>query len=152
MIDQLQKIEQARHVEGDMGVSFLYTAGVPGEAFLRGLMKGKILASTCPKCSRTYLPPRSFCEDCFSPIEDLHAVSGTGTVESLTTLHVDLEGNPGAPEVAAAIRIDDTDTTLLHRLRGGKGDEYRIGMRVEAAWAKKRTGSILDIDHFRPTK
>lgn len=146
MIEKEHKIERARFVEGDLGVHFVYTAGVAGEEFLRGLQKGKILASTCDRCSTTYCPPRMFCEDCFHEITDRHEVEGTGTLASLTRLEVDAEGQAADPQWVAAVQLDGTDGTLLHRV---DGEGLQIGDRVEAVWAAKRTGSILDIVAFR---
>jgi hypothetical protein len=147
MIDKQTKIENARWVEGDLGVHFVYTAGPAGEEFLRALQKGKILASTCDTCSTTYCPPRLFCEDCFHDVTDRHEVEGRGTIESLTRVEVGPGGAAIDPEWVAAIRLDGTDSTILHRLAG---DGYEIGDRVEAVWAAKRTGTILDIAHFKP--
>lgn len=149
MIERNPKIENARWVEGDLGLHFVYTAGIAGEEFLRALQKGEVLASTCEKCSRTYCPPRIFCEDCFQEIEDRHAVEPRGTLVSLTRLEVDELGAPAEPRWVGAIRIDGTDTTLLHRLAG---EGLQIGDAVEAVWASKRTGSILDIEAFRSPK
>ena len=146
MIEKESKIENARFVEGDLGVHFVYTAGVAGEEFLRALAKGKLLASTCEKCSKTYCPPRIFCEDCFHEVRDRHEVEPTGTIDAVTRIEIDEGGATRAPETVAAIRLDGTDTTILHRL---EGDEAAIGSRVEAVWATKRTGSILDVKHFR---
>lgn len=147
MIEKQGKIENARWVEGDLGVHFVYTAGLAGEEFLRAMAKGKFLASTCDRCSKTYLPPRIFCEDCFHEIADRHEVGGTGTIVSLTRLEVDADGQPADPQWVAAIQLDGTDTTLLHRLDGA---DFEIGSRVEAVWASRRAGSILDVEYFRP--
>lgn len=149
MIEKLGKVEHARFVEGDLGLHFVYTAGVAGEEFLRALQKGKLLASTCDRCSLTYLPPRIFCEECFAEITDRHEVLPAGTVVSATRLWVDADGAAREPQWVAAIQIDGTDTALLHRVAA---DAVAIGDRVEAVWAPKRTGSILDVQHFRAEK
>lgn len=146
MIEKLGKIENARWVEGDLGLHFVYTAGVAGEEFLKALAKGKILAGTCDRCSRTYCPPRMFCETCLAGITDRHDVPGTGAVETLTRLEVDVDGNPSDPQWVGAVRLDGTDSTMVHRLHG---DGLSVGSRVVPVWSAKRTGSILDIEAFR---
>jgi uncharacterized OB-fold protein len=52
------------------------------------------------------------------------------------------------------IRIDGTDSGLLHWLGDVDPADARIGMRVEAVLKpqSQRTGSVLDIVHFRPAK
>lgn len=149
MIEKQGKIENARWVEGDLGVHFVYTAGVAGEEFLRGLAKGKVLASTCDRCNTTYCPPRIFCEDCFEEIADRHEVAPEGEIVTLTRIHQDQNGKAREPEWVAAIQLEGTDTTLLHRV---EGEGLGIGDRVEAVWASKRTGSILDIEHFKRSR
>jgi hypothetical protein len=56
------------------------------------------------------------------------------------------------PEIPAVIRIDGSDGGLLHVLGDVRPHDVRIGMEVEAVWKpdEERTGSILDISHFRP--
>ncbi|HLE48206.1 MAG TPA: zinc ribbon domain-containing protein [Candidatus Thermoplasmatota archaeon] len=149
MIEKTQKIENARWVEGDLGLHFVYTAGIAGEEFLRALQKGKVLASTCGGCEKTYCPPRIFCEECFEEIAERHEVEPKGTIVSLTRLALDEGGKPMEPAWVGAIRLGGTDTTLLHRL---EGEGLAIGDSVEAVWASKRTGSILDIQAFRGAK
>ena len=51
------------------------------------------------------------------------------------------------------IRLDGaSDGGFLHKLGDVAPDDVRIGMAVEAVWRPlaERTGSILDIAHFRP--
>ncbi len=149
MMEKNTKVENARFVEGDLGVHFVYTAGVAGEEFLRALQKGRVLASTCGTCSTTYCPPRIFCEDCFHEVTDRHEVEAKGTIESLTRLEVAVDGTPADPQWVAAIRLDGTDSTILHRL---EGEGLQIGDRVEGVWETKRTGSILDLRGFKVQK
>lgn len=151
MIERLAKMEHARFVEGDFPIWFVYTAGVAGEKFLRGLKDKKILSSMCPKCSTTYCPPRIYCESCLEDINDVQPVKGTGIVESFTHVHQGVDGKPLAEPVwCAAVRMDGTDGTLVHRLLNVEGDELRIGLKVAAVWAAKRTGSLVDIAGFEP--
>lgn len=146
MIGKETKIENARFVDGDLGVHFVYTAGIAGEAFFRALAKGKVLASTCGECATTYCPPRIFCERCFAEVDDRHEVKPVGTLVSVARVHRATGGGAQDPEWAGAVRLDGTDTTLVHRI---EGHAPAIGARVEATWAPKRTGSILDIRGFR---
>lgn len=143
--------KRGRFVEGDMPIYFVYTAGVAGDEFLKGLRSGRLMASRCPHCKRTYCPPRIFCETCLRDIHDLRRVSGAGIVETFTRLHVGLDGSRlKEPVVAAAIRLDRTDATLVHKLGDLGRAAPRIGMKVAPVWSKQRTGSLLDIQHFRP--
>jgi acetyl-CoA C-acetyltransferase len=129
----------------------------PGEAigaFLDGLREGRIAATHCSLCDRTLVPPRAFCEQCFRPTDGWVDVEPTGIVETFSICHVTWDMQPLAPpEIPAVIRIDgSSDGGFLHKLAEVRPEDVRIGMEVEAVWRpeQERTGSVLDIAHFRP--
>jgi acetyl-CoA C-acetyltransferase len=129
----------------------------PGEAigtFLGGLREGRISATHCSLCGRTLVPPRAFCEQCFRPTDGWVDVETTGVVETFSICHVTWDMQPlEPPEIPAVIRIDGSSNGgFLHKLAEVPPDDVRIGMEVEAVWRpeQERTGSILDISHFRP--
>ena len=55
---------------------------------------------------------------------------------------------PGAPALGL-IRLPGATTLLFHRLGAG-AEMLSAGARVRAVWREKRSGSILDIEHFAP--
>jgi uncharacterized OB-fold protein len=76
-------------------------------------------------------------------------------VETFTVCHEDYKGNrKDAPSIIALIRLDGTDGGLVHWLGGVGPEDVEIGMRVRAVFKqrKARTGSILDIQHFTPSR
>ena len=77
-----------------------------------------------------------------------------GRVETFSICHVRWDMVPlDPPEIPAVIRLDGTSQGgFLHLLGDVAPDDVEIGMAVEAVWkpAAARTGSILDISHFRP--
>jgi uncharacterized OB-fold protein len=155
-IEQISQVENINYVYGDVPITFQYTQGIAGERFLRQLMEtGRFLATRCAQCDYTYLPPRLYCERCFSSLEDTWMEVGPrGTVEAVTVAHLDLDGEPLAePQTLALIRLDGTDGLLVHRIGGPGAADVEIGARVEAVLKarRQREGSILDIRHFKPT-
>lgn len=147
-----------RHVEGDIPVEFIYTAGAAGERFFRALKEqGKILGTTCPECGHTYVPLRTYCERCLIRLKDEVTVGPGGEIVSLTLAAQDVDGRPLREPVAyALVRLDGATGVMVHRLL--VEDEMTVGIhdRVTAVLKPKakRTGSILDIEGFRvvPTK
>ncbi|HUL85648.1 MAG TPA: Zn-ribbon domain-containing OB-fold protein [Actinomycetota bacterium] len=123
-------------------------------AFLDALREGRILATICTACGRTLVPPRAFCERCFRPTDGWTEVAATGTVETFSICHVTWDMRPlEVPELPAVIRLEgSSDGGFLHKLGDVEPSAIRIGMPVEAVWRPiaERTGSILDIAHFRP--
>ena len=54
------------------------------------------------------------------------------------------------PFAWALIRIDGTDSALLHAVDAGSIDAVRTGLRVVPRWADEREGQITDLTHWVP--
>jgi uncharacterized protein len=131
-----------------------YTAGTAGEAFLRGLKAGKIVASKCGTCGEVRLPPRTYCLQCYGrtriDVELLHS----GRIAAVSTTHL----GAGGAEVAARSRttfgfvtFEGVQGGLVHRVVHDGRRDPRAGdpVRLLFAPAEKRKGSILDLEGFR---
>jgi|SRR5579863_1866163 len=125
-----------------------YTAGVAGEKFLRGLVEGKILAAKCDNCGKKYLPPKTYCVDCYLPTTGYVSVGSKGVVGALALSHVSFEGRRlSKPKQFAFVTFRGVTGGLVHYARG-KG--LKVGSEVEARFKpeKARRGSLLDIEEF----
>lgn len=148
MREYLTHTEQPLKVYGDWGVHYRYTYGVAGERFFRELKeRAHLLASTCPKCKKRFLPPSLYCEDCFVEMIEYGPVTGPGTVDSFTVLHDSLEERPlPEPIVAAFVRFDGIAGGLLAPLKGIAPQQVRIGLKVKPVIETRQpTGSIRDL-------
>jgi uncharacterized OB-fold protein len=140
-------------VDHALDARYAWDAGVAIGRYLDGLREGRILGRECRGCDRVLVPPRMFCERCFRGTDAWVEAASTGIVQTYSICHVRWDMEPLAePELPAVISIDGTDGGFLHRLGEVALDDVEIGIAVEAVWrpAEERTGSILDIDHFRP--
>ncbi|MDA4115473.1 MAG: Zn-ribbon domain-containing OB-fold protein [Thaumarchaeota archaeon] len=131
-----------------------YTAGTAGEAFLRGLKEGRIIASKCGTCGEVRLPPRAYCLQCYGrtrvDVEMLHS----GRLAAFSTRHL----GAGGAKVPARSRVtfgfvtfEGASGGLVHRvLHEGRSDP-RLGDPVRPLFvsAERRKGSILDLEGFR---
>ena len=133
--------------------------------FMEGLKEKKFLGNTCG--SRTFFPPRPFCDRTLDlPVEWLEC-DGTGVVEAFTvyyhetrTVHYPQSKKlPQVPYVLGVIRVNNSEQCLIHFLSGfGTEDpkelpeKIRVGMKVRPVWSKERTGNILDIEYFEPVQ
>ena len=137
---------------GELPVTNRYTYGLAGERFFRAIKEdGVILGTHCASCNQTYVPATAFCERCLDELDEWVDVGMIGEVYSFTLLFQGYDGNPlEEPELVAFIRLGDGG--LVHKLDEVTPDELEIGMLVEAVFKPKakRSGSILDITHFRP--
>lgn len=138
--------------QGDLPVTNRYTFGIAGEKFFRAIKdEGRILGTHCPDCDILYVPGTIFCERCLAKLDDWVDVGTSGEVDTFTLLNVNLDGSPSdEPQLIAFIRFGDGG--IIHRLGEVDPEEIEIGMMVQAVFKppEERTGSILDINYFKP--
>ena len=142
---------------------YQWDTGVAVSRFLSGLKEGKILATHCPNCGRTLVPPRVFCEVCFKPLHRWVELEGQGTVNTFSVSFVNWDATRRqVPQVPAVIEIEGATPGMgiLHLL-GEVGEtleeileRVKIGMKVRAVWKTlhEREGSINDIRYFKPAE
>ncbi len=140
---------------------YRWDTGMAIGTYLAGLQQGKIMGIRCPDCARTMVPPRSFCELCFRPINDWVELSDTGKINTYSVSYLNWDATRRqTPEVPAVIEIDGASPGMgiLHLL-GEVGEtleeitgRLRLGMAVQAVWKppEERVGAITDIRYFRP--
>lgn len=154
MQEYLTKNVEPKTVFGDWPVWHRYTYGVAGERFFREMKEhGRFVASTCPQCRRSFLPPIMYCEDCFVEMTEYRPVEGPGTVESFSVLHESLDETPLAePILIAFVRFDGVTGGWLAPLAGVAPEEVHIGIRVKPIFKPKgeREGLLTDLAHFAP--
>ncbi len=142
-------------VDHALDARYSWDAGVAIGRYLDGLREGRILGRECRGCERVLVPPRMFCERCFRGTDAWVEVESTGVVQTFSICNVRWDMEPlEEPELPAVIAIDGSDGGFLHRLGEVAPEAISIGMAVEAVWRPEaeRTGSILDISHFRPRR
>lgn len=136
-----------------------YNAGYYVSKYLQELKDNmRIVGVRCPKCKRVYVPPRVVCRHCFQKTDEFLPVSDRGTIMAFTVTSVPYTNpNTGEPKelpfTAAYIRLDGTDSCILHCLDERDEKRIRTGMRVQAVFSENRTGDhFTDIKHFRIIK
>jgi uncharacterized OB-fold protein len=157
LVERIEKTTDATGWQGEIPLNYVYTAGRAGQRFFTQIRdKGNLLGARCDDCGVTYVPPAIFCEKCFARLEDAFVeLPPKGTVHAVTVCHETYDGTrKDEPSLVAMIRIDGTESGLLHWLGDVDPADAKIGMRVEAVLKPKaeRKGSVLDIKHFKPAK
>jgi hypothetical protein len=143
------------HWPGDMQADYIYPNGKAGDKFFKHIKeKDSFLASKCPKCSKTYLPPRLYCEECFCKIseKDWFEVPASGKIKLSTIATIDTYGkNLEQPRIMGLINIDKTDTNLLGVINSDNFDEDLTDKEVIAVFKPKsqREGTLKDILYFK---
>jgi uncharacterized OB-fold protein len=131
-------------------VPYNYNAGYYLSIYLRGLKEKKIILGVkCPRCRRVYVPPRVVCSRCFVRNQEFIPVSDKGIVTAYTIVTVPYTNpNTGEPKqlpfTCAYIRLDGSDSNIMHCLEEKDQGRIRSGMRVQAVFNEIRVG-----DHFK---
>lgn len=108
----------------------------------------------CDQCSRTYLPPRLVCGNCWREMRHWVPLGRQGTLVAKTICHYKiLDAQAGEPRktpfVLGLIRLDGADTTLNHFVNAPDPAAVAIGDRVELVLREPTLGSTADMLHFR---
>ncbi len=145
--------EEARRWRGDMEAYYVYTAGLAGDRFFREIRDNERLMGTyCTSCDVTYLPPRIYCEACFTELTEWEEVPNKGVIDAFTVAYVNDKGEKlPSPLVWAMVRLPGVRGGLLHHVNLPEEEVY-VGMEVELVYKRRgnREGSITDILHFKP--
>lgn len=119
--------------------------------FFLGLEEGKFLATRCPKCGKTWAPPRPVCPDDLV-LTRWTELTGEGSVESFSVcafapefLKVEL------PYVLAYVALDGADTLFCHQLRNFRQvEDIKSGLRVKVAYSQEVVEHPLWLMWFEP--
>ena len=154
--DHITNPLRLRHWHGHMEPEYAYTLGIAGERFFKEIKEnGRIMGTKCKKCGRIYVPPKFYCEECFEKLEEWVEVGTRGKVYTYTVVYLDGHGKKlEKPVIYAFIKFEGKFGGLIHRLGEVKPEEVEIGMPVEAVFKPhpERTGTINDIEYFKPIK
>ena len=135
-----------------INVPYSWWAGDTASRFFTSLRDAKkILGTRCDQCGKVFVPPRKTCPLCF--VEEVRWVelSARGTLESYTIARRQLTAlKKPVPVIFGLILLDGADTSILHHIGEIDPGVVEIGIRVQAHFAAKRSGTIEDIDYFKP--
>jgi uncharacterized OB-fold protein len=116
--------------------------------FLTGLREGRIDGVRLAD-GRVLVPPPEVDPLTGESSDQWVTVEPTGVVQSWTWVAEPRPGQPlDRPFAFALVRLDGTDSALLHVVDAGSPDALAVGTRVEARWRDEREGSLRDIECF----
>ena len=148
----------ATAVDHAVDARYAWDTGIAIGHFLDSLREGDVEGRKCENCGRVLLPPRVFCELCFRETEAEWEGPGSaavGVVNTFSICHIRWDMQPlDPPEIPAVIEFPGTSGGFLHKLGDVDPEDVSIGMEVVAVWKpeEERSGSILDIEYFRPKR
>lgn len=141
--ERLEKATDALRWEDKIPFHYEYTAGVAGDRFLRGVMKGRIVAGYCNSCKKASLPARIYCVECYGPIRRFVRVEQPGRVKAITRTGAsgDVFGYVVFPRVRGGI---------VHRLIGDAEAGDRVFPRFKPR--RERVGAVSDLLGFEKAR
>lgn len=150
--------EEIVKIKADWNIPYTHTAGIFATKFFKEMKNNKkLFATKCSKCERVLMPPRPFCERCFTEIKEWVEIKDEGVITAFTINYTKYAGLPEPPYVIAFIKLDGADTNIIYRVGGidltnidMAKEKIKIGTRVKAKWRDKREGKMSDIEYFEP--
>ncbi|MFC4945788.1 Zn-ribbon domain-containing OB-fold protein [Pseudonocardia sp. GCM10023141] len=138
-------------IPGEWKIPYNYTVGTFATAFFDGLREGRIIGCRCSTCDRVAVPPKSFCEYCFIPIETLEQVGRNGVVEAMTVVTAPFAGSPPVPYAVVYVRLEGATSAIANYVRGvdlGDGTAPPAAIAIEApvhaVFAAEPEGRVTD--------
>jgi uncharacterized protein len=145
-------------IPGKWEIPYNYTIGNLASAFFEALAEQRIVGCRCAKCERVAVPPKSFCEYCFIPVDEVIDVGTEGTIEAVTIVTAPFAGSPPVPYVVAYVKLDGATSSLANYVRGidltdtnNLPAEIQIEAPVRAVFSEQPNGKITDF-WFEPAR
>lgn len=113
--------------------------------YFAGLANGVLLGSRCPACGRRHATPRLACGGCGAGTEWFE-LPQQGRIHTFTVCHYSSETfRAETPFALVLVEFDGVDTLLLSRLRDTPFEAIRIGLEVEARFARPSRLTVADL-------
>ena len=146
----MSELEKPLRAELTVEYPFTRTTGKVIGAFMTGLREKRLFGIKRSDGS-VLVPPLEYDPITSEPLTEMVEVSQSGVVETWTWIDPPRPQSPwDAPHALTLIRLDGSDTLMLHAVLAGSPSEMRTGMRVSAKWKEERVGHITDLEGFIP--
>ncbi|MFP3230531.1 MAG: Zn-ribbon domain-containing OB-fold protein [Caldisphaera sp.] len=145
--DKRNRMEDLVIFPGEQEVEkYVYTPGIHGLEFAKGLKEGKIIGMKCH--DKIYVPPKTFCPD-FTQGE-LVEINDEWILVSYTIVYQDMyKNNLSSPRIVGVVKPKNAETGLIHLLNVPL-DKLEIGIKLKPVFrpTNERKGTINDIKYF----
>lgn len=139
-------------IPGKWDFEYRYFAGEVSSRFFNALRnEGRIYGAKCPKCARTLVPARSFCDACFVATEGWVDAGDVGVLEVFTIVTTQFPGLPAPPFAIGYVTLENADTAIVNYISGVDlsnvdvaAERFMKRPRVRAVFKPEREGRITD--------
>jgi uncharacterized OB-fold protein len=141
-------------IPGEWHITYNYSAGKVASHFFAALREKRILATSCSKSGKTYLPPRAYCESSFEPCDGWVEAGQEGTIEAATVVTAKFDNLPDPPYAIAFVRLDGISTAMVNFVEGedlsdvaAAARRLRPGTRARVVFKDEPKGRITDFHY-----
>ena len=138
-------------IPGEWRIPYNYTIGKYAGEFFEALKRKEIIGSYSEKTGEVSVPPKSFSESAFLPVDGTVTVEQNGVIEAVTIVTAPFAGSPDVPYAVAYVKLDGSTSALANYIKNidlGDGeslpDALRIGAPVHVVFSDKPVGRITD--------
>lgn len=138
-------------IPGEWHIPYNYTIGKFASEFFEGLKRKEIIGSWCEKTGEVSVPPKSFSESGFVPVDGTVKVGLVGTIQAVTIVTAPFAGSPDVPYAVAYVQLEGATSSVANYVRNidlGDGTtlpgELRIGSPVHVVFADEPVGRVTD--------
>jgi uncharacterized protein len=124
----------------DLKMPYTLTPGHAAGTVLAEAVHRRLVGARFPGGTVT-VPAQDFCPLTGESDPELVLAPTTGTLTGFTETAEGLIGT---------VRIDGSDTDMVHRIVDATFGDLATGLRIEAVWSEDNKAGILSIDGFRP--
>lgn len=131
-------------IKNDYYIEYRHSYGKTSP-FFTNLAKGKIMATKCEHCNKTYLPPRNDCPECLRETKWVE-ISGKGQIHTFSTMYFAGEKFlKDVPFYLAYVELEGVDTLFLTRIKTKNPEKLKIGMKIKLKTARDPEWRATDV-------
>ncbi|MFH1977365.1 MAG: zinc ribbon domain-containing protein [Pseudomonadota bacterium] len=146
MAIELQKITEK------WDLTYNHAVGETASRYFYEIKENKqIFGKYCPSCKKVIVPPRSFCDSCFTDTTEWVKVANEGVIECATIICSPFKTLPDPPYALSYVKLDGADTAMGGYVKGidltnidNAMNILKIGNRIKVIFKDDRQGNVLD--------
>ncbi|MBI1384856.1 MAG: hypothetical protein GC150_08105 [Rhizobiales bacterium] len=150
--DEWRDFRSVELIDMPLEFRFNHSLGKLSRFFLE-LEQRRLMATRCPACGNTWMPPRTVCPQDWS-VTNWVELPGRGVLEAAVRSAYTATTDGGTDDlVLGYVRLEGAATSLLQRIRN-YGDPARLvhGLDLEVVWAEGEVGHPMELFWFEPAR
>jgi len=137
-------IDEPLEIPDIMDITYKYSYGGISRFFREIRDNRQLFGSKCTHCGKVWLPPRSNCNECYTPTEWIK-LGDTATIITYTIVYYATSVfYDKIPYVCAFVKVDGADTLVMQNIFLKDIKKVEIGMKLKIQFKEHRNGDMGD--------